>query len=39
MLQCRAMPSSTLAIIIGSWLILAALTVLAWYFNRDRGKD
>jgi hypothetical protein len=33
------MPTSTLVIIIGAWLLLAGLTLLAYRFNRDRGDD
>jgi hypothetical protein len=33
------MPTSTLVIIIGSWLLLAGLALLAYRFNRDRGDD
>jgi hypothetical protein len=39
LLQCRAMPASTLVIVIGAWLLLAALTGVAWLFNRDRGDE
>jgi hypothetical protein len=33
------MPASTLVIVIGSWIALAALAVVAHAFNRDRGED
>ncbi len=33
------MPPSTPFIIIGSWVLLALLVVLAYRFNRDRGED
>jgi hypothetical protein len=33
------MPSSTLLIVVGSWIVLAVLTVLAYRFNRSRGSD
>jgi hypothetical protein len=33
------MPTSTPFIIIGSWVLLALLAVLAYRFNRDRGED
>ena len=33
------MPLSTMLIVLGSWLILAVLTVLAFRFNRDRSHD
>jgi hypothetical protein len=33
------MPLSTLLVIIGSWFVLAALTLLAYRFNRNRGED
>jgi LPXTG-motif cell wall-anchored protein len=33
------MPTSTLVIIIGAWLLLAGLSLLAYRFNRDRGDD
>jgi hypothetical protein len=32
-------PASTLLVVIGSWLLLAGLTLLAYRFNRDRGED
>ena len=33
------MPASTLIVVVGSWLVLAGLTLLAYRFNRDRGED
>jgi hypothetical protein len=33
------MPSSTLIIVVGSWFVLAVLTVVAYRFNRSRGGD
>jgi len=33
------MPSSTLIVVIGSWILLLGLTLLAYRFNRDRGED
>jgi hypothetical protein len=33
------MPRSTLFIIVGSWLLLALLTLVAYRFNRSRGDD
>ena len=33
------MPASTLIVVVGAWLVLAGLTLLAYRFNRDRGKD
>ncbi len=33
------MPASTLLVVIGAWLILAGLTLLAYRFNRDRGPE
>ena len=33
------MPTSSLVIIVGAWLLLAGLTALAYRFNRDRGED
>jgi hypothetical protein len=33
------MPTSTLAWVIGSWIVLAALSGLAYRFNRNRGND
>ncbi len=33
------MPASTLLVVIGAWLILAGLTLLAYRFNRDRGSE
>ncbi|MGD8375983.1 MAG: hypothetical protein PVF68_07575 [Acidobacteriota bacterium] len=35
----RPMPGSTLLIVGGSWLLLLALTALAYRFNRGRGED
>jgi hypothetical protein len=32
-------PGSTLIVVIGSWLILVGLTLLAYRFNRNRGDD
>jgi len=33
------MPASTPFIILGSWVLLALLALLAYRFNRDRGDD
>jgi hypothetical protein len=33
------MPSSTLIIVVGSWVVLAVLTVVAYRFNRSRKGD
>ena len=33
------MPGSTLILVGGSWLVLLALTLLAFKFNRDRGDE
>jgi hypothetical protein len=33
------MPASTLVVVIGAWLLLAALTAVAWLFNRDQGDE
>jgi len=33
------MPASTLLVVIGSWLILAGLTLLAYRLNRDRDPE
>jgi hypothetical protein len=33
------MPTSTIVVVVGAWVVLAALTVLAYRFNRDRGDD
>jgi hypothetical protein len=33
------MPTSTLIVVLGSWLALLGLTLLAYRFNRDRGDD
>jgi len=32
-------PGSTLLVVIGSWLLLAGLTLLAHRFNRNRDGD
>jgi hypothetical protein len=32
-------PISTLVIVGGAWILLAALALLAYRFNRDRGDD
>jgi hypothetical protein len=32
------MPTSTLIIVVGSWVLLAAATFAAWRFN-DRGDE
>jgi len=32
-------PTSSIVIIVGSWLLLAGLTLLAYRFNRGRGDD
>jgi len=33
------MPYATLLVVLGSWLVLVGLTLVAWRFNRDRGHD
>jgi len=33
------MPGSTLIIVVGSWAVLAVLTVVAYRFNRSRRGD
>jgi len=33
------MPASTLIVVVGAWLVIAGLTLLAYRFNRDRGED
>ncbi len=33
------MPASTLLVVIGAWLILAGLALLAYRFNPDRGPE
>jgi hypothetical protein len=33
------MPTSSLIIIIGSWLVLAGLSIVAYRFNRERSDD
>jgi hypothetical protein len=33
------MPTSSLIIIVGSWILLAVATLLAYRFNRGRGDD
>ena len=33
------MPASTLIVVVGSWLVLAGLALLAYRFTRDRGED
>jgi len=33
------MPSSTVLIVVGSWFVLALLTIVAYRFNRSRGRD
>ena len=33
------MPTSTTLLVLGSWLLLAVLTGLAFRFNRDRSHD
>jgi hypothetical protein len=33
------MPVSTLLIVLGSWLFLMVLAMLAYRFNRDRGEE
>jgi hypothetical protein len=32
------MPASTLLVVLGSWVVLLGLTLLAYRFNRDRGE-
>jgi hypothetical protein len=32
------MPSSTLIIVVGSWFVLAVLTVVAYRFNRSQRR-
>jgi hypothetical protein len=33
------MPTATLIIVVGSWIVLAVLTVVAYRFNRSQGGD
>jgi uncharacterized membrane protein HdeD (DUF308 family) len=33
------MPAETLVIVIGAWLLLGGLALLAYRFNRDRSDD
>jgi hypothetical protein len=33
------MPASTLIVVLGSWVALLGLALLAYRFNRDRGED
>jgi hypothetical protein len=33
------MPGTTIIAVIGSWLLLAVLSVLAYRFNRNRSDD
>ncbi len=33
------MPRWTILWVVGSWIVLAVLTLLAYRFNRDRGHD
>jgi hypothetical protein len=33
------MPATTVLVLAGSWLVLAALTAVAFLFNRPRGDD
>jgi hypothetical protein len=33
------MLTSSLMVVVGSWLLLAALTLLAYRFNRGRGDE
>ncbi len=33
------MPASTLLVVIGSWLAIAGLALLAYRLNRDRSED
>jgi hypothetical protein len=33
------MPASTLWLVVGSWLVLAGLSLLAYRFNRNRSDD
>ncbi len=33
------MPGTTIITVIGSWLLLAVLSVLAYRFNRNRSDD
>ncbi len=33
------MPAETLIIVLGSWLVLAGLALLAYRFNRGRGDE
>lgn len=42
LIECAPMsglPLSTIVIVFGSWLLLAALAVLAFRFNRGRSDD
>ena len=33
------MPASTLAVVIGAWILFAGLTYLAYRFNSGRAED
>jgi len=33
------MPGATILVVCGAWVVLAALTILAYRFNRERGDD
>jgi hypothetical protein len=33
------MPVGTLIVVVGAWVVLAGLTLLAYRFNRGRDKD
>ena len=39
LLQSALMPAATLIIVLGSWVLLALLAVVAYRFNRRRGGD
>ncbi len=39
LLQSALMPGATILIVVGSWVLLALLTLLAYRFNRGRGKE
>ena len=34
-----AMSTFTLIVVLGSWVLILVLTLLAYRFNRDRGDD
>jgi hypothetical protein len=35
----NSIPTSTIVVVVGAWILLAGLTLLAYRFNRGRGDD